>query len=366
MIDWSCYSIKPNDGNLQKYPTIVDLLQDIMEYEEEHLHLTKYPLSCSRTELYEMEEPGHYFVMQNENDTHKAVLYPTGRNPMTFYRGESKCNDTCIPSLLRTNDKETILRAHLQTAELECILYQHPVIREFLMREINCTKLSEPFKITVPFGGLAQHYGILSPYLDLTNDKWVASFFAITNYNKGHWDVVIPSKHQQYGSIYRLANVNFREKTLPLPNPIGLQYFNRPGKQSAFMLDMSQMKDLNTYPAVERIYFRHDTEANQLVYDLCQQGRKFLPSDSLVGLVEQLKETKKFSIQATEKTRITHYPQKNNKEMHTFLEKYGLDVVESPVVGFAHQEIQQEWKEWQQEGAQRFLTKLMVIPTVDF
>ena len=362
MIDWSKYSIKPAKDTIQDYPTIVDVIEDILEYEEHHLKLTKFPLSESRTELYDMEEPGHYFVMHREDEPHMAVLYPTGRNPLTFYRGESKYHETCVPSLLRTDDEETILKAHLQAAELECILCQHPVVRDFLLREIHCSKLSMPFKLTVPFEGLAQHYGILTPYLDLTNDKWSAAFFAITNYRQGKWEVVIPTEHQQYGSFYRLANVDFHNKSLPQPSPIGMQYFNRPGRQSAFTLDMTQTKDLNQYPGVERIYFRHDTDANQLVYDLCQQGRKFLPSDSLVSVVESIKELKQYSQSAVDKTRIDCYSEKTEDEMEDYMKSFGLESVVSPVVGFERQQMQQEWEEWKKEGATRFLNSLMIIP----
>ena len=248
------------------------------------------------------------------------------------------------------------------TAELECILSQHPVVRDFLLREIHCSKLSMPFMLIVPFEGLAQHYGILTPYLDLTNDKWSAAFFAVTKYRQGKWEVVIPTEHQQYGSFYRLANVDFYNKSLPQPTPIGMQYFNRPGRQSAFTLDMTQIKDLNLYPGIERIYFRHDAEANQLVYDLSQQGRKFLPSDSLVSVVDSIKELKQYSQKAVEKTRRDNYPEKTADEMEDLLKSFGLESVSSPVVGFDSQQMQQEWEEWEKEGATRFMTSLMIIP----
>lgn len=362
MMDWSKYRTKPEADTIQDYPTIVDVIEDILEYEEQHLVLSKYPLSENHTELYDMEEPDHYFVFHREDDFKMALLYPTGRNPMTFYRGESKYHETCVPSLLRIDDEGTILKAHLQTAELECVLRQHPVIRDFLLREIHCPKLSMPFMLTVPYEGLAQHYGILTPYLDLTNDKWTAAFFAVTNYRKGNWEVVMPTEHQQYGSFYRLTNVDFMNKTIPQPTPLGMQYFNRPGKQSAFTLDMTEIKDLNLYPGIERIYFRHDAEANQLVYDLSQQGRKFMPSDSLVSVANSIRELKQYSQRAVEKTRIDNYPEKTVDEMNDYLKSYGLEIVSSPVVGFDSQQMQKEWEEWQREGATRYLNSLKIIP----
>ena len=127
-------------------------------------------------------------------------------------------------------------------------------------------------------------------------------------------------------------------------------------------LDMTQTKDLNQYPGVERIYFRHDTDANQLVYDLCQQGRKFLPSDSLVSVVESIKELKQYSQRAVDKTRIDCYSEKTEDEMEDYMKSFGLESVVSPVVGFERQQMQQEWEEWKKEGATRFLNSLMIIP----
>lgn len=366
MIDWSKYSTKPEADTIQNYPTIVDVIEDILEYEEQHLKLTKFPLSDNRTWLYDMEEPGHYIVMSQNKGSEEAVLYPTGRNPMTFYRGESRYHETCVPSLLRVNDEKVVLQARLQTAELECILSQHPVVKDFLLREIRHRRLSRPFYLKVPFVGLAQHYGILTPYIDLTNDKWVAAFFAITNFISGKWEVVLPSDIQQYGSIYRLADFNFNDHSLPHPKPIGLQYFNRPGRQSAFTLDIENVRDFNKYPNVERIYFRHDAEANCLVYDLCLQGRRFLPEDSLVELVDELKKTTQFSKGAVEKARMAYYVSKSSNEMQSYLQSYGFEEVSLPVVGFDKQQMCSEKDEWQSEGAARFLNTLMVIPVGKF
>ena len=162
MIDWSKYSIKPEADNIQNYPTIVDVIEDILEYEEQHLKFTRFPLTENRTALYDIEEPGRFIVLCRDDNSQMAMLYPASRSAFTFYRGENNYYPTCIPSLLRTDDEETILKAHLQTAELECVLSQHPVVRDFLHREIHCVKLPNPFKLTIPFEGLAQHYGILT------------------------------------------------------------------------------------------------------------------------------------------------------------------------------------------------------------
>ena len=125
---------------------------------------------------------------------------------------------------------------------------------------------------------------------------------------------------------------------------------------------MTQIKDLNLYPGIERIYFRHDAEANQLVYDLSQQGRKFMPSDSLVSVANSIMELTQYSQRSVEKTRRDNYPEKTVDEMNDYLKSYGLEIVSSPVVGFDSQQMQKEWEEWQREGATRYLNSLKIIP----
>ncbi len=78
--------------------------------------------------------------------------------------------------------------------------------------------------------------------------------------------------------------------------------------------------------------------------------------------MDGIKELKKFSQSAVKKTRRDYYPEKTADEMEDFLKSFGLESVSSPVVGFDSQQMQQEWEEWEKEGATRFMTSLMIIP----
>ena len=56
------------------------------------------------------------------------------------------------------------------------ILRNHPIIGELINRPIVIEKFGVQFWLKVQFEGLAQHYGIATPFLDMTNNKWVAAF----------------------------------------------------------------------------------------------------------------------------------------------------------------------------------------------
>ena len=352
------YKYKPDENTLGRYPTILDILESLADYEAELNGIRKYPLSENRQWLYRIKEPGHYFAVQSLEDPNVMVLFPTGPCAFSLYRGESKDYKECKPSILRTADEKTLLLSRLQTEELECILRNHPIIGELINRPIVIEKFGVHFWLKVQFEGLAQHYGIATPFLDMTNNKWVAAFFAITNYKDGMYHLVEPSKDQAYGCLYRWEQPNYREKGLDVPQPLGMQYFNRPGCQSAFALDMKRLGDLNNRAEVERIYFRHDKEANQLVYDLCQQGRAFFPEDGMEELVGKLKGVKSFSEEAVERCRIKHYGDKTFEEMREMMTMSGMDIIDKPAVGFEKEQIEKELEDWNREGRERYLTEL--------
>jgi len=358
MTDWGKYKNKPDENTLGKYPTILDIMEGLADYETEHNGIRMYPLSENRQWLYRIKEPGHYFAVQSLEDPNVMVLFPTGPSAFSLYRGESKDYKECKPSILRKSDEETLLLSRLQTEELECILRNHPIIGELINRPVVIEKFGVQFWLKVQFEGLAQHYGIATPFLDMTNNKWVAAFFAITNYKDGVYHLVEPSKDQAYGCFFRWEQLNYREKGLDVPQPLGMQYFNRPGCQSAFALDMTRFGDLNNCTEVERIYFRHDKEANQLVYDLCQQGRMFFPDDGMEELVGKLKGVKSFSEEAVERCRVKHYGDKTFEEMGEMMAISGMDIIDKPAVGFEKEQIEKELEDWNREGRKRYLTEL--------
>ena len=156
------------------------------------------------------------------------------------------------------------------------------------------------------------------------------------------YHLVEPSKDQAYGCFFRWEQLNYRDKGLDVPQPLGMQYFNRPGCQSAFALDMTRLGNLNNCAEVERIYFRHDKEANQLVYDLCQQGRMFFPEDGMEELVGKLKCVKSFSEEAVERCRVKHYGDKTFEEMREMMAISGMDIIDKPAVGFEKEQIEKE------------------------
>lgn len=369
MMNWSDFSEKPTTDTIGSYPTIVDIIESILE-EEENGMLHRDPLSSKRNLLDVMGSPGKYLAAVDSNNDEQVILIPTNRQPFTFYRGEKSFFSTCPPSIMRDNKnkEEYKLMACLRAEELKVILNTHPVIKFLLHSKMRHLKITNGFSLKVQTDAIAQHYGIATPYLDLTNDKWVAAFFAVSSYNKdeGIHYVINPDNIDSNnidslcGSFYRLREVDFFSPNAPLP--IGMQYFNRPGRQFAFVVDLTEYGDFLHYPNVERIFFRHDKKANQLVFDLCQQGKKFFPEDSLSNIVDELEKTHVFSSDAIESCKEKVYNALTSEEWGEMLEKYGISSSEKPLVSFNPIDVEKEWNDWTKGGMQRYINQLIVAP----
>lgn len=205
--------------------------------------------------------------------------------------------------------------------------------------------------------------------LDLTANKWVAAFFATTIYKDGVYSPIdtFDINSPKYGVFYRyrwaLPSGDLRNKDV---HAIGIQYFNRPGKQSALVIDLQNGKDFNEIDGVERIFFRHDTAVSKLIYDLSLQSRKFFPEDLLATMMSEFLKRSQFSFAAVELCRTKYYPKHNIEDFCQILSKYGFTISEQSQLAFKQEVKMKEFEYWNQEGRQRYFRQLMVLPLRKF
>lgn len=254
------------DENVPSLPTIVDVVESLSKMEVDE---SIRNVGCS---FFRMDVDT-YNVVTREEGKNIPMLFPNSTSPMTFYRGQNKFWDNCAPSLYRINNasfEEHKLINQIKMAEFFSIILSHPVVMEF-----SCFYYFDLIAI-------AQHYGFLTDYLDITNNKWVAAFFACTQNVNGQYFPVDKDFGDGVGVMYvsipialAFTNKELRNRF----NVIGFQYFQRPSKQNAFFYKLEKGENFNDVNWFYKIKFRHDINASKIVYDMSYKQQRFLPDD---------------------------------------------------------------------------------------
>lgn len=373
MIDWSRYSNRPTMETLSSYPTILDILKDVVEGEErEQLHKMPLDRGVCRDIGYDLTRVGRYFLLRSDA-LGFPVLMPTSRTPFTLYRGQNHYYEPCKPSLNRFKEElpKERLKSYLQTAEMIMVMRTHPVIRFIEENPIQVGRLGK-CHLAVMYDGLAQHYGINTCYLDLTNDIWTAAFFAATKSsdNITYHPYTIDESTQfddTYGVLYRRVsdcNSPNVERDLTEVLPIGLQYFNRPGRQCAFVRGMSETEDFNTLPQWQRIFFRHDNAASRLIHTLSQFGRKYMPDDAFADVVKSIINQYRVSIHSVELAKRIYFPGKNIEQLCEEVESIGFEITPNLNSSFPAELLQRDWDLWNAGGKERYMNSILIHPVI--
>jgi hypothetical protein len=263
-----------------------------------------------------------------------------------FYRGESKDHPTCFPSIYRaTNSAPEIAKIEyfihrLKSTEFELVLRKHPAVIELNNTQIlNC-------RIQVDFLSLAQHYGLATEYLDITNDFYVAAFFACCKYDDKS-DRYIQEKNSKKGIIYYISPIimmdydNF--------NIVGLQPFHRPAEQKAFSYKLSKGNDLAQKPAVQKLIFKQSVEGTNYLFDKFDRGRQLFPYDPIKLKADEIKKATVFSGEAFFET----YKRSNFSNSQIYfkkkLEMKNITFADKSNLNFNSREINKFDKSWKEK-----------------
>ena len=290
---------KLSDEEINALPTILDLVERISAHE----NLQIAPLS-DQVPIPPIYDEGRYNFVSDQRDKKVVRLMPTSQSPFTFYRGQSRYYNFCTPSLYRDNDEVEIAFHRLKLCEFSCLLEKHPVFREVA-------------KITqVDVGALAQHYGLTTEYLDITNSKWVAAFFASTryDYDTDSYYPVGRDYAEGYGVLYWSKNNLFDSVNQAVffdKNKVfGYQYFDRPTKQSSFGFLLQPGENFNTSPFFDKFLFRHDATASEIVFNMSYRQRRFIPKDSLSVLARKIADSRFIPRRAVVMCHAFFFPEK--------------------------------------------------------
>lgn len=215
-----------------------------------------------------------------------------------YYRGETEIYEKSGTTLSRglekyKSDEDKLL--YRLVADMRIAEFEH-FIRMFhrtsCWNEKGLIVLAEP---------LAQHYGLQTDWLDITNDFNTALFFATCYWNRDDkkWYPLTrkqterDNEKKKYGVLFRASNgqitaTNMIQFAQTNPSnsegmilPIGYQPFMRCHSQYGYGLHMRSSIPLQENSAFERICFRHSEALSKAVYELMDGGRKVYPEEGL-------------------------------------------------------------------------------------
>lgn len=130
---------------------------------------------------------------------------------------------------------------------------------------------------------LAQHYGIPTGYLDLTDDFMTSAFFATCKETPKGWEPV----REGIGIIYR---VDLEGLSNPFGEykPLGPQSLPRPTDQCAWVSEIPITHSFDGWPNVFIMSFQHDHSVGEYFLNKFEGGEKLFPFDPLADVAHEI------------------------------------------------------------------------------
>lgn len=247
---------------------------------------------------------------------------------MTHYRGQNEDFGVCNTTLDRCKTKEEQFLNICKTIAFEELLQTHPFVKYlYTLPPIGKNYLS------INLTGMAQHYGLHTNYLDITNNFDVACFFATCKYENGKY---IPyTDTSKLGVLYQV-----HEHLIPPFNKnneqieieyLGWQPLPRPEQQRASVLKMKKDTNLDDISSIKKYYFKHSISQSQRIWKQFDEGKILFPNDSASELANECLKLNSFTQQQINKAFDRFYSWSNDSLMNKeqILDKLNIEIVEN-------------------------------------
>jgi hypothetical protein len=251
-----------------------------------------------------------------------------------LFRGQTARYIPCLPTLHRP-----IAKFIKDEIDIPLELQYHSLIYQIKCKELEHSIESHPFVkysrkmgLRVSKKAIAQHYGIPTDLLDLTEDPKVAAFFATCTQNsENEW---IPVQ-KGIGVIYRLNRLTLsripgESNKLEL---IGQQALPRPGEQKAWSLQINPQLDFEKLP-INIFLFNQNEKLSLEILNLFDNGKKLFPNDIAFNLAQEILMSRFISRPIARKVILsqgcnsTDTESKLDQYYKIFLEQFDIEIVD--------------------------------------
>lgn len=210
---------------------------------------------------------------------------------MIQYRGQNEDFGVCKTTLDRCKSVEEQFLNICRTIAFEELLETHPFVKYIY----SLPPIGKNY-LNANLTGIAQHYGLHTDYLDITNNFDVACFFATCKYENGKYHPI--GNIQKAGVIYR---INELFMTTPYFKSdveieyIGWQPLPRPEQQRASVLKVPKDTNLDTVSGVQKYYFKHSISQSKKIWKMFDEGKALFPDDSASNLANECTKLNSFT-----------------------------------------------------------------------
>jgi hypothetical protein len=209
--------------------------------------------------------------------------------PRYLFRGQTERHLPCSPSMYRHfrsptkflrelswDDAAKVIAGIARTFRYFAELEKHPVF-----------KWAKSELIELPATELAQHYGIPTALIDLTESIEVALFFATHRREGCEWK---PCENGR-GVLYRVDRDAIPSCYAPRFQQVAIQPFPRPFRQWAWTCELLMGECFEQYPKLQALEFEHDLVLAAEIRKMAECEGVLFPQDALATLAERINDS---------------------------------------------------------------------------
>ena len=280
-----------------------------------------------------------------------------------LYRGQTKRFSPCRPSVFRSLPMAQRPR---ELARRERLVYFLSEVRtcwfKLETRKHPAYEFGHKIGLQIDAWSLAQHYGIPTHHLDLTQSVDVAAFFATCSLDKTEWQPCT----EGVGVIYAL-NFSAIPESWNYFKLVGLSTFPRPGEQKAWTVPLNLKADFEKWSIVEIVQFKHTRAGSEKFHSMFAGGESLFPYDPAHDLAMAIVASKTLPVNCVANglrglgcplDRLQfHYA----KVAAALRDEFGLQVENEVPVGLSDQQVAKLTEYWEKKG-KSFLENVGVRP----